>query len=65
MTDPWYGRQALVAGAAGFIGSHLVQSLARNGTRVRAFVRYNFRGEVGLLSMLPPDLYVETVGDER
>ena len=59
MTDPWYGRQVLVTGAGGFIGSHLVESLAQNGARVRALVRYNSRGDPGLLSMLPRDLYAE------
>jgi nucleoside-diphosphate-sugar epimerase len=65
MTDPWYGRQVLVTGAGGFIGSHPAETLARNGARVWAFVRYNSRGDIGLLSMLPPDLHAETVGDER
>ena len=59
MTDPWYGRQVLVTGAGGFIGSHLVQTLVQDGARVRAFVRYNSRGDPGLLSMLPRDLYAE------
>jgi NAD dependent epimerase/dehydratase len=59
MMDPWYGRQVLVTGAGGFIGSHLVESLAQNGARVRALVRYNSRGDPGLLSMLPRDLCAE------
>lgn len=33
--------RALVTGAAGFIGSHLVERLVRDGHTVRAFVHYN------------------------
>lgn len=44
----------LVTGAGGFIGSHLVQALVERGHQVRAFVRYNGRGDDGLLRELPP-----------
>lgn len=35
------GRKILVTGADGFIGSHLVEKLVRDGHNVRAFVNYN------------------------
>ncbi len=53
----WQNKDILVTGAGGFIGSHLVETLVRLGARVRAFVRYNSRGDWGLLSLLPPELY--------
>ncbi|KLL10409.1 SDR family NAD(P)-dependent oxidoreductase [Protofrankia coriariae] len=42
-------RTALVTGAGGFIGGHLAAALVRGGSRVRAFLRYNSRGERGSL----------------
>lgn len=52
MSDFWDGRQVLVSGAGGFIGSHLVEALLREGARVRAFVRYTSRNDLGLLKLL-------------
>ena len=52
--EDWKDRHALVTGAAGFIGSHLVETLARSGANVRAFVRYNSRNDYGWLEELDP-----------
>lgn len=64
----WNNKQVLVTGAGGFIASHLVETLVREGARVRAFVRYNSRGDPGLLNLLDEDVraQVEVVaGDLR
>jgi NAD dependent epimerase/dehydratase len=64
----WQGRKALVTGAGGFIGSHLVDALAGRGARVRALVRYNSASARGWLDQLAPSLVpqVEVVaGDIR
>jgi dTDP-glucose 4,6-dehydratase len=47
--------RVLVTGAGGFIASHLVERLVAEGAKVRAFVRYNSRGDLGLLKMLSAD----------
>lgn len=64
----WHGKRVLVTGAAGFIPSHLVETLVTRGAQVRAFIRYNSRADWGLLRELPPQILeqVEVVfGDLR
>lgn len=48
--------KVLVTGAGGFIGSHLVERLVREGAEVAAFVRYNSRQDPGLLALLPDEV---------
>ena len=57
MSENLSGVQTLVTGAGGFIASHLVEALVTDGVKVRAFVRYNSRGDPGLLKLLPKNIY--------
>lgn len=52
-------KTVLLTGAGGFIGSHLAEALVTRGARLRAFVRYNSRGDPGLLRHLDPALLKE------
>lgn len=58
--QPWEGRNTLVTGAGGFIGSTLVEWLVREGANVRAFTRYNSRGDIGHLADIPPETLAAT-----
>ncbi len=57
MPENLRGVHTLVTGAGGFIASHLVEALINDGAKVRAFVRYNSRGDPGLLKLLPKNIF--------
>jgi NDP-hexose 4,6-dehydratase len=49
----------LVTGAGGFIGSHLVEALARRGAHVRALLRYTAQASIGNLQWVPRDVMAD------
>jgi NAD dependent epimerase/dehydratase len=48
--------KVLITGAGGFIGSHLVERLVRDGADARAYVHYNSRNDWGMLELVEPAL---------
>ena len=59
MKGYWQDKEVLVTGAGGFIASHLVEALVTEGAIVRAFVRYNSRGDPGMLAQLAPEVFAK------
>ena len=62
------GKTVVVTGAGGFIGSHVVERLVREGATVRAMLRYTSRGQRGCLDFVPDDVLSSvaiTLGDVR
>ncbi|MBS1765445.1 MAG: SDR family NAD(P)-dependent oxidoreductase [Bacteroidetes bacterium] len=59
-------KNILVTGAAGFIGSHLTERCVEEGYKVKAFVRYNSKGNFGWLESSPYKKDIEFItGDIR
>lgn len=59
-------KKLLVTGAAGFIGSHLVEACVAEGYGVRAFVRYNSKNNWGWIENSPVKDKIEVkAGDIR
>jgi dTDP-glucose 4,6-dehydratase len=52
----WKNKKVLVTGADGFIGSHLVERLAKEGAKVRAYVYYNSFSRWGWLEEIDQKL---------
>ena len=50
------GKRILITGAGGFIGSHLTKKLVSMKADVRALVRYNSRGDHGMLEFMPAEM---------
>lgn len=53
---PYAGRNVLVTGADGFIGSHLTEALVRGGANVTALCLYSSFDSLGWIDDLAPDL---------
>ena len=66
MAYHWQDKPVLVTGAGGFIGSRLVNNLVHKGAKVKAFVRYNSRGDAGLIKLLSPEVLtqIELIGGD-
>tara|TARA_B100001057_G_scaffold371974_1_gene376128 strand:+ start:389 stop:1381 length:993 start_codon:yes stop_codon:yes gene_type:complete len=57
-----------LTGSEGFIGSHLLESLIKNGHKVKALIQYNSFGNIGHLKYLNKEYekkYIKLFGDIR
>jgi dTDP-glucose 4,6-dehydratase len=55
----WQGKNVVVTGAAGFIGSHVTEALVRAGAQVTAIARYNSSSNIGNLAYADPRVCAE------
>ncbi|MBI5056333.1 MAG: SDR family NAD(P)-dependent oxidoreductase [Nitrospirae bacterium] len=53
------GKNVLVTGAGGFIGSHLTENLVRKGCHVKALVHYNATGNIANLNYIDKNVIPE------
>ena len=61
-------KRILITGADGFIGSHLLEELVKQGYRVKAFAYYNSFNSWGWLDTFPKEIMNEVevfTGDVR
>ncbi len=56
MNSGMQGKEVLVTGAGGFIGSHVTEALVDAGARVRALVHYNSRNDWAQLQNVRPEV---------
>lgn len=49
----WKNQNVLITGADHFIGVHLVERLTKLGCNIKAFIRHDYQGSIGLLDKLP------------
>ena len=56
MEETYKGKRVLVTGAAGFIGSHVVEELVHQGAIVTALVHYNSNSNLANLNYIPTEI---------
>ena len=57
--------RVLVTGAGGFIPSHVVEKLVKNGYQVKAFVHYNSMNNWGWLETFDSDIRIGDIGPDN